>query len=180
MALVQHIFRTELGWMGLVLSVNGLVRVTQPNIAHDEVKKELFLAYGVLAEDATAFGELPDQLRRHLKGEVVCLKWSLDMSMATPFQLTVWKVLLQIPHGEVRSYGWVAQAIGQPGAARAVGQAVGANPLAILVPCHRVIGADGTLTGYAGGLEVKRKLLDIEGYASSSLKPIRSVEDVAR
>lgn len=83
----------------------------------------------------------------------------------TPFELAVWDGLRRIPYGETTSYGELAGSVGRPGAARAVGRANGRNPLPIVVPCHRVIGADGTLTGYAGGLAVKRALLDLESRA---------------
>ncbi|HEY0513475.1 MAG TPA: MGMT family protein, partial [Thermoanaerobaculia bacterium] len=81
----------------------------------------------------------------------------------TPFERSVWDELRRIPFGETRSYGEIAQAIGRPGAARAVGRANGANPIPIVVPCHRVIGSDGSLTGFGGGLEAKSRLLEIEG-----------------
>lgn len=81
----------------------------------------------------------------------------------TPFQLEVWRALRAIPFGETASYGDIARAIGRPRAVRAVGAANGKNPLAIVVPCHRVIGSNGTLTGYAGGLDLKRWLLSHEG-----------------
>lgn len=80
----------------------------------------------------------------------------------TPFQLTVWEALRRIPYGETVTYGELARRIGRPTAARAVGRANGQNPLPIVVPCHRVIGADGTLTGYAGGLDIKSALLAVE------------------
>lgn len=80
----------------------------------------------------------------------------------TPFQRLVWEALREIPYGETRTYGEIARRIGHPGAARAVGQANNRNPLPIVVPCHRVIGASGTLTGYAGGLAVKERLLELE------------------
>ncbi len=80
----------------------------------------------------------------------------------TPFQLSVWNQLMEIPHGETRSYGEIAAAIGKPGAARAVGMANHNNPIPIIVPCHRVVGHDGSLTGYGGGLEVKAQLLALE------------------
>ena len=80
----------------------------------------------------------------------------------TPFQELVWRELLRIPYGETRSYGYVARAIGKPGASRAVGMACHANPIAIAVPCHRVVGAGGDLTGYGGGLDRKRALLALE------------------
>jgi methylated-DNA-[protein]-cysteine S-methyltransferase len=81
----------------------------------------------------------------------------------TAFQQGVWRALLKVPFGRTSTYGALAAAIGRPTAARAVGAAVGANPLAVVVPCHRIIGADGTLTGYAGGLARKTKLLALEG-----------------
>jgi methylated-DNA-[protein]-cysteine S-methyltransferase len=89
--------------------------------------------------------------------------------IGTEFQRAVWRELATIPAGETRTYGRVAAAIGRPGAVRAVARANAANPIAILVPCHRVIGADGTLTGYAGGLERKAWLLDHEGRATGLL-----------
>ncbi len=80
----------------------------------------------------------------------------------TTFELGVWQALREIPYGETRSYGEIAAAIGQPGEARAVGTANGRNPVSVIVPCHRVIGADGSLTGFGGGLERKRALLELE------------------
>jgi methylated-DNA-[protein]-cysteine S-methyltransferase len=80
----------------------------------------------------------------------------------TDFQKKVWEALLTIPYGETRSYGEIARQIGRPDRARAVGAANGQNPIAVIVPCHRVIGADGSLVGYGGGLERKRLLLDLE------------------
>lgn len=80
----------------------------------------------------------------------------------TPFQQAVWARLLQIPYGETRTYGQLAAALGRPGASRAVGGACRCNPIGILIPCHRVVGAQGGLTGYAGGLEAKRYLLELE------------------
>ena len=91
-------------------------------------------------------------------------EFDLDLQPAgTPFQLQVLDALATIPYGETRSYGEVAAQIGKPRAVRAVGAANGRNPLPIVLPCHRVIGADGSLTGFGGGLETKRYLLDLEG-----------------
>ncbi len=82
--------------------------------------------------------------------------------LGTPFQRAVWQAVAAVPYGETRSYGVIAAAVGRPEAARAVGHANGANPLPIVVPCHRLVGASGALTGYAGGLEMKRWLLEHE------------------
>jgi methylated-DNA-[protein]-cysteine S-methyltransferase len=106
--------------------------------------------------------ELADQLGAYFAGELR----AFDVPLApagTAFQRRVWDALASIPYGETTTYGELAAEIGRPGSARAVGAANGANPLAIVVPCHRVIGADGTLTGYAGGLPAKRALLTLEG-----------------
>jgi len=105
---------------------------------------------------------LLDELRRYFAGERVRFRVPLADVAATPFQRAVWDSLLAIPYGETRSYGDVARAIGKPGAARAVGRACGANPWPIIVPCHRVVGADGALGGYSAGLKWKSVLLTLE------------------
>ncbi len=101
------------------------------------------------------------QLRAYFAGELKEFRLPLEMA-GTDFQKRVWASLLEIPYGETRSYSQIAQAIGAPMAVRAVGAANGENPIAIVVPCHRVIGANGKLTGYGGGLDLKRRLLDME------------------
>ena len=102
-----------------------------------------------------------EQLNEYFAGE----RRAFDLPLApsgTEFQLTCWGALAEIPYGETRSYGQQADRIGRPDRARAVGAANGANPIAIILPCHRVIGADGSLVGVGGGLETKRRLLDLE------------------
>jgi methylated-DNA-[protein]-cysteine S-methyltransferase len=111
-----------------------------------------------------AFGDVAMQLREYFAGA----RRDFDLPLApagTPFQLAVWNVLRAIPYGATRSYLDVANAIGKPAACRAVGAANGANPLPIVVPCHRVIGSNGSLTGFGGGIDVKRRLLSLEGGA---------------
>jgi methylated-DNA-[protein]-cysteine S-methyltransferase len=102
-----------------------------------------------------------EQLRAYFAGERTTFDLPLDMH-GNPFERRVWDELKQIPYGETASYGEIAQRIGAPGAARAVGLANGRNPIAIVVPCHRVIGANGKLVGFGGGLPMKRALLDLE------------------
>src|SRR5262245_7015192 len=101
------------------------------------------------------------QILEYLEGKRTAFEIELD-PRGTEFQRAVWRALLQIPYGETRSYSEVARAVGRPDAVRAVGAANGANPLAIVVPCHRVIAADGSLGGYGGGLPLKAKLLAME------------------
>lgn len=102
------------------------------------------------------------QLNDYFNGKRSTFELPLDLSMGTLFQQKVWQALLKIPCGTTASYGALSAAIGQPTAMRAVGGAVGRNPLSIVVPCHRVIGTDGSLTGYAGGLARKTALLQLE------------------
>lgn len=90
----------------------------------------------------------------------------LDISIGTDFQMSVWKALISIPAGETRSYAEIASQLGKPRAARAVGQACGANPVPLLIPCHRVLAADRKIGGFSGGLEWKRELLKIEGVST--------------
>ncbi len=115
---------------------------------------------GWLADDG-AFADAVEQLQAYFAGELTEFDLRLDM-VGTAFQKKVWAALLTIPYGETRSYGEIARQIGAPGAFRAVGLANGHNPIGIIVPCHRVIGANGSLTGYGGGLDRKRTLLEME------------------
>jgi methylated-DNA-[protein]-cysteine S-methyltransferase len=98
------------------------------------------------------------ELIAYSRGQITRFSVPLDLQ-GTPFQRAVWQALLDIPYGATRSYGAIAAAVGRPGAARAVGGACHANPIGLIVPCHRVVGADGGLTGYAGGLDLKARLL---------------------
>ena len=101
------------------------------------------------------------QLREYFLGDRKTFELPI-LPRGTPFQLAVWDALQRIPYGETRSYAQIAQEIGRPNAVRAVGAANGANPIPIIVPCHRVIGSNGSLTGFGGGLGVKRRLLELE------------------
>ena len=103
------------------------------------------------------------QLQDYFAGQRRDFALSLDLRGGTPFQQTVWQALLHIPFGQTISYSGLSQRIGQASAVRAVAAAVGRNPISIVVPCHRVLGANGSLTGYAGGLDRKAALLTIEG-----------------
>ena len=111
--------------------------------------------------DDVAFPDAVDQLESYFAGERFEFDLELEL-VGTPFQRRVWAALLTIPYGETRSYGEIAAQIGSPGAFRAVGLANGHNPIGIIVPCHRVIGSNGSLTGYGGGLDRKRALLALE------------------
>ena len=122
------------------------------------------LSFGGLRETAPETPLLQEALRQlnaYFSG--TCRVFTLPLApVGTPFQIAVWQALCAIPYGETRSYGEIAAAIGRPKACRAVGMAIHQNPIAILIPCHRVVGKNGKLTGYAGGLERKRILLALE------------------
>jgi methylated-DNA-[protein]-cysteine S-methyltransferase len=123
------------------------------------------------SENPRAFTGIVDQLEAYFAGELTDFELELDLQ-GTEFQRRVWQALLAIPFGETRSYGEIAEQIGAAGAARAVGLANGHNPIAIIVPCHRVIGASGGLTGYGGGLDRKRSLLALERSRLSPTLPL--------
>lgn len=111
--------------------------------------------------DKAPFTEVKRQLAAYFAGEL--REFDLPLAPAgTPWQLRVWRALTTIPYGETAGYGELAEELGRPTASRAVGAANGRNPISVIVPCHRVIGANGSLTGYAGGLERKKKLLNLE------------------
>lgn len=121
-------------------------------------------------EEAALLERLQTQLEEYAAGRRRDFDLPLNPA-GTPFQRQVWRALLDIPYGETRTYGEIAAAIGTPGAARAVGAACGRNPLVLLIPCHRVVGADGALTGYSaeGGVERKAALLKMEHYRVNTI-----------
>jgi methylated-DNA-[protein]-cysteine S-methyltransferase len=158
---MTYAFKTipsPVGTLTLVASGRGLAAILWENDDPDRVR------LGALAEDAEhpVLVETERQLGEYFAGARRVFDLSLDFH-GTEFQKRVWQQLLAIPFGETRSYGEIARALGQPSASRAVGAANGKNPISIVAPCHRVIGTNGTLTGFAGGLEAKQRLLALEG-----------------
>lgn len=149
---------TPVGLLKLVASDRGLVAILWEN---DDPKR---VPLAPLEENADhpVLRETARQLQAYFAGTLEKFTVPLDFAAGTDFQKDVWRALLTIPFGETRSYSQIAQAIGRPKAVRAVGAANGKNPISILAPCHRVVGADGTLTGFAGGLEAKAFLLKLE------------------
>jgi methylated-DNA-[protein]-cysteine S-methyltransferase len=122
----------------------------------------------VFEESATALDPYIHELEEYFAGSRREFTFALDLR-GTDFQLACWRALLKIPYGETRSYADIARAVNRPTGFRAVGMANNRNPVAIVVPCHRVIASDGTLCGYGGGLDLKRKLLELEGALSGTL-----------
>ncbi len=148
-------FDTPIGRMLVVGDGNAVVHIDLP-----EARRPLAIAPD-WRRDADALAEARTQLLDYFAGTRTRFELSLA-PRGTPFQRGVWEALLDIPYSETISYAELSRRIGNPKASRAVGLANGANPIAIIVPCHRVIGANGSLTGYGGGLDAKRHLLDLE------------------
>ena len=156
------LFETELGWMGVAGSKVGLRRIVLPCPSREAMLQLTIEGFPEAIGDASFFGDLPERLKRFFEGESVSFDDELDLAPATPFRRAVWEATRSIPYGEIRSYSWVAHHIGKPRALRAVGQALGHNPVPIVVPCHRVVNKNGNLGGFGGGLDMKKRLLEIE------------------
>ena len=150
------------GWVGMLASANGLLATTLPQSSAGEASRLLGIGANQAVFSLELFADLVERFKLYFTGEKVNFPDELDLSGATPFQRRVWERTRFIPYGETKSYLWVARQIGKPGAARAVGQALGKNPLSIIVPCHRVIASDGGLGGFGGGVEMKKYLLRLE------------------
>jgi methylated-DNA-[protein]-cysteine S-methyltransferase len=160
------IFETDMGWVGILASARGLLATTLPQPTAPEAR-QLLERINEANKSPDAFHDLVERLKEYYRGRKVAFPDKLDLTGATSFQRAVWTAAQRIPYGETRSYRWVAERIGKPQAARAVGQALGRNPLAIIVPCHRVVASDGGLGGFGGGLEMKRRLLQREASAAT-------------
>lgn len=151
------ILPSPVGDLTLVANDRGLVAVLWPDDDPARVRLPAMQDHA----DHPVLMQARAQLADYFAGDRQAFDLPLDFR-GTPFQQRVWAALLAIPFGQTRSYGAIAQMIGQPTASRAVGAANGRNPLSIIAPCHRVIGGNGALTGFAGGIETKRWLLDFE------------------
>ena len=171
------VFRTALGWMAVSRTDVGISRVVLPLPSRSSCTTAVLRKAGLPASELLeappdSLGTLPERLVRYMEGEQVAFSDEVDTRTWTAFRTRVWQATRWIPYGETRSYSWIAAAIGQPLAYRAVGQALHRNPVPVIVPCHRVIGADSSLTGFAEGLGVKERLLSLErGQAHASAQP---------
>ncbi len=150
------VFETPIGPLTVAANDAGVRHILFPTNKYDAPDRERW------KRDASALREAREQLLAYFHGERKRFELPLN-PVGTPFQVQVWKTLAQIPFGATWSYGELAARIGAPKAMRAVGAANGRNPLPIVLPCHRVIGSDGSLTGFGGGLPLKRFLLEHEG-----------------
>jgi O-6-methylguanine DNA methyltransferase len=151
-------FATPIGTLTIAADETGLRHIEFPTNRHPAHRMDWLQAGG----DVQALREAREQLLEYFAGVRRSFELVLQ-PVGTPFQLKVWEALARIPYGETWSYGDLAKRIGSPAAVRAVGAANGSNPLPIVLPCHRVIGANGKLTGFGGGLDIKAQLLRLEG-----------------
>lgn len=155
---------THAGWsLYIAATEQGLCYVGSQDHTFDELAEWVGAKYpgAGLVQDDRIMKPYVKELEEYMQGKRDRFGMAMDYK-GTPFQMAVWHALCQIPYGKTATYTDIAQTIGKPAAVRAVGAAVGANPLLITVPCHRVIGKNGTLTGYRGGLAMKTKLLELE------------------
>ncbi len=163
------LFPSPLGPLWLVSNREGLCfifrKATEPGFL-TEIRSQAGL---IPRKDSTRFDRWRPLLTIYFSGQKVLFEEPISWTVGTPFQKRIWKKMLEIPYGEVRSYRWLADQLAMGPAARAVGNACGKNPLPIVVPCHRVVHHDGSLGGYTGGVEIKKKLLAIEGFPVESI-----------
>jgi len=160
--LPELLYGSSISWAGHVFrvlsSVHGVRWLELSDTPFEALEETL---HARIVPDDSSNDRVLDQLHEYFRGE----RRAFDLNLAlrgTRFQIDVWNALRAIPYGATQSYGQIAQAIGRPNAARAVGQAAGANPVPIIVPCHRMIGKSGQLVGFGGGLPLKEKLLMLE------------------
>lgn len=161
---------SDLGRFGLASTEKGLAAILLPRSLpdRDRVLRHWLGEVHIQPDDGPNAGAI-DQLQRYLDGELRVFDLEYDMR-GTDFQRRVWQAVGAVPWGETRSYLDIAIEVGNPKSVRAVGAANGANPLPVMIPCHRIIGADGSLTGYGGGLELKERLLKLEGISSEKAR----------
>ena len=159
------IFKTRWGWMGVSETTKGIDAVVLPKASRQAVLSELRLSSAELLKGRTSprLREAQAQLTSYLAGTHRSFDLPLDLSRGTSFQRKVWRTLRRVSYGRLRSYQWVAVRVGGRQYARAVGNAVGANPMPVVIPCHRIVALDASLGGFSGGLPTKRKLLMLEG-----------------
>jgi O-6-methylguanine DNA methyltransferase len=175
------VFNSAIGPLFLATSQIGLVALEfdarlpgqqtirpNPRDLREETERRYSSAKFTFQESAEALHPFVRELEEYFAGRRREFSFPLDLR-GTDFQLACWRALLAIPYGETRSYADIARAVGRPTGFRAVGMANNRNPVAIVVPCHRVIASDGSLCGYGGGLDLKRKLLELEGALTATL-----------
>ena len=163
------VVETALGAAGVALTPAGIRYATLFHRTVETAAAELS-ALGAAPADDSRTNEVAALLRAYADGEAVSLDdYPVDLPSCSDFQRAAWLALREIPRGQTRSYGWLARRLGRPDAVRAVGAAVGANPVPLWLPCHRVVASDGSLRGFGGGLAMKQALLELEVHSLAAL-----------
>ncbi len=186
MKIAYTTFATSAGWMGALATPAGIWQTILPQKSREMVRLLLGVTHlrplapepgdgapvrpgrgqALLVEetpDSPLFRGLPAQLASYFDGQPIQFAVPLDLDGATEFQKKVWRIARTIEYGQTRTYGWIARQLGRPEAARAVGNAMGQNPVPPIVPCHRVMRSDGGLGGFSSGIELKKLMLRLEG-----------------
>jgi len=165
MKTIYALLYTQLGWCGIVKGDNGVFRIFLPERTRGRVEACIHRYCPQAALSPGQFETESGELSDYFAGKKTEFSFHPDLSAATAFQRLVWEAATAIPYGEVKTYGWVARRIGKPAAARAVGSALGRNPVPLLVPCHRVVLSGGGLGGFSApaGTGLKAQLLQLEG-----------------
>ncbi|MSQ31681.1 MAG: methylated-DNA--[protein]-cysteine S-methyltransferase [Dehalococcoidia bacterium] len=166
--LKSSVFETLWGWVASTFGDSGLVALTLPQDTRKDAIESLADQTKVLDLAIVRNPSLAGQVNGYFEGRRKSFDITVDLSLGTQFQREVWKAAMEVPYGEQRSYSWIAGKICSPLAMRAVGHALGSNPIAVVVPCHRILRSDGGLGGYGGGLPMKRRLLKLEGMGNTS------------
>jgi len=159
-------YNSPVGQLYLAATDKGLLRIAPAKGSELSFIMDLGISHFDVVHSEKPFEALKKQLTAYFKGRPVVFRFKADISRGTDFQKSIWRILSNLLPGQMVTYGMLAREIGRPKASRAVGQAVGANPLPVIIPCHRVIASDGSLGGFAWGIKVKKKLLSIEGIRS--------------
>ncbi len=161
--LAAVIAETAMGWAGVALSERGIRYATLFHRTRQACAGEL-RAFGAVEADDPRAPEIRALLEHYAAGDGASLDdYPVDLPECTPIQRETWLALREIPRGETRSYGWLARHVGRAESPRAIGAMVGANPVPLWLPCHRVVASDGSLHGFGGGLAMKQALLELEG-----------------
>ncbi len=158
-----HVFETDLGWVSLALSDDGLRAISLPQESREAAVDQMLELGAVGPASASELGKIPTAIAGIVEGKKPQADITLDWTGITSFRRAVMEECMRIPAGKTLTYADLAAKVGHPGAARAVGRVMATNPWPLLVPCHRVVGSDGTLHGYGGGLPMKAALLRAEG-----------------
>ena len=155
-------FETSWGWVASAFTGSGLLALTLPKSTRVDAEESLVAQVGSIEVTLSRNNSIAKQMNEYFNGQRTSFELPLDLSIGTAFQQAVWTAALQVPYGDRCSYAWIGSRIGALLAMRAVGSALGNNPIAVVVPCHRIVRSDGGLGGYGGGLAMKRRLLKLE------------------